>query len=161
MTSPEFESDKPVKNEGQDQAAPSNEGGEVRPKRTGRSPYNKGRGRRPRDENTPAGEQPVGENQATEVGAGTGTNEQASAEGESQADLRADRVIQEVIVAINLPEVQETKAATVTEVIKQITHLVIKNPKPVQQAKRAKLYLHRLYRVNLTLLWIRLKLKLK
>lgn len=79
MTSPEFESEQPAKVDGQE----AGENSETRPKRTGRSPYNKGRGRRPRDENTPAGEQPAGENQVTEAGAGTGTNEQPPVEGES------------------------------------------------------------------------------
>ena len=79
MTSPEFESEQPAKLDGQE----AGENSETRPKRTGRSPYNKGRGRRPRDENTPAGEQPASENQVTEAGAGTGANEQPSAEGES------------------------------------------------------------------------------
>jgi hypothetical protein len=64
-------------------------------------------------------------------------------------DLLADRVIQEVIVAINLPEVQETKAVTAIEAIEQIIRHAIKNLKLVQQAKKAKLYLHRLYQVNL------------
>jgi hypothetical protein len=46
-----------------------------------------------------------------------------------QQDLRADRVIQEVIVVINLPEVREIKAITVIE---QITRHAIKNLKPAQ-----------------------------
>jgi hypothetical protein len=46
-----------------------------------------------------------------------------------QQDLRADRVIQEVIVVINLPEVREIKAITAIE---QITRHAIKNLKPAQ-----------------------------
>jgi hypothetical protein len=64
-----------------------------------------------------------------------------------QQDLRADRVIQEVIVVINLPEVREIKAITVIE---QITRHAIKSPKPVQSVKKAKLCSQLWFLVNLT-----------
>jgi 23S rRNA pseudouridine2605 synthase len=74
MTSPEFESEQPAKIDGQE----AGENSETRPKRASRSPYNKGRSRRPRDENAPAGDQPAGETQVTESRSG----EQPLAEGE-------------------------------------------------------------------------------
>ncbi len=77
MTSPEFESEQPAKVDGQE----AGETGETRPKRTSRSPYNKTRSRRPRDENAPAGDQPANDNQVTEAGAG----DQPAVEGEQAA----------------------------------------------------------------------------
>ena len=77
MTSPEFESEQPAKMDGQE----AGENSETRPKRTSRSPYNKGRGRRPRDENASAGDQPAGENQVTQASSG----EEPVSEGESAA----------------------------------------------------------------------------
>jgi len=77
MTSPEFESEQPAKIDGQE----AGENSETRPKRTSRSPYNKGRGRRPRDENASAGDQPAGENQVTQASSG----EEPVSEGESAA----------------------------------------------------------------------------
>jgi hypothetical protein len=74
MTSPEFESEQPAKIDGQE----AGENSETRPKRASRSPYNKGRSRRPRDENAPASDQPAGETQVTESRSG----EQPLAEGE-------------------------------------------------------------------------------
>jgi hypothetical protein len=49
-----------------------------------------------------------------------------------QQDLLVVSVLQEVIVAISLPEAQEIKAVTATEAIEQIIPHVIKKLKPVQ-----------------------------
>jgi hypothetical protein len=78
-----------------------------------------------------------------------------------QQGLLAGRVIKEVIVAINLPEAQETKVITVTEVIEQITQHVIKKLKRAQPAKKAKRYLHLWCLESLMQHWTRQKLKLK
>ncbi len=74
MTSPEFESEQSAKIDGQE----AGDNLETRPKRSGRGPFNKGRGRRPRDENVSVGDQPAGENQDIEAGA----DEQVLAEGD-------------------------------------------------------------------------------
>lgn len=75
MTSPEFESDKPVNVSGQeagenragDSAEGSSDSGERRPKRFGRGPFNKGRGKfRPRGEKKADGESVEGEPSADE-----------------------------------------------------------------------------------------------
>ncbi|MFM6921806.1 MAG: hypothetical protein ACKOXZ_03625, partial [Polynucleobacter victoriensis] len=75
MTSPEFESDKPVNVSGQeagenrssDSAEGASDNGERRPKRFGRGPFNKGRGKfRPRGEKKIDGENVEGEVSADE-----------------------------------------------------------------------------------------------
>jgi hypothetical protein len=61
--------------------------------------------------------------------------------GSKQQDLLVASVLQEAIAAISLREAQKIKVITVIEVIEQITHHVIKKPKPVPLVKKAKLCL--------------------